>query len=71
MSESALNELPPSPSYVYYVLNQEGPLTQPELAEETTLPQRTVRWALERLKDEGLVKEQLTQDARQPRYAAK
>lgn len=68
MTDAALEDLPPSPSYVYYVLQREGPLTQPEIAEETTLPKRTVRWALERLQDEDLVEAHLTGDARQRRY---
>lgn len=42
-------ELPPSAKLVAKVLDHEGALTQSQLAEETRLPTRTVRYALSRL----------------------
>lgn len=52
---SALEDLPPSAKFVYKVLQYEGPLTQSELVDETHLPQVTVRSAIDRLEDAGLV----------------
>lgn len=53
-----LESLPPSAKLVYKILEYEGPeLTQEELAEETLLPQRTVRNALYELDDMGLVED--------------
>lgn len=60
-----LKQLPPSPKYVHKVLEYEGCLTQPEIAEETGLPRRTVRYALTRLQEHGLVEsEPVMEDAR-------
>ncbi len=50
-----LRELPPSAKLVAKVLETEEPLTQGELAEESLLPDRTVRYALTRLEDQDLV----------------
>lgn len=50
-----LRELPPSAKLVAKVLEGSSPLSQGQLAEESLLPDRTVRYALNRLEDEGLV----------------
>ena len=46
-----LRELPPSTKLVAKVLEYDDSLTQSQLAEETLLPPRTVRYALTRLED--------------------
>ena len=64
-----LKQLPPSPKLVHKVLEYEGELDQSEIAEETHLPQRTVRYALGRLEDRDLVEsEVVVGDARRKRY---
>lgn len=50
-----LRELPPSAKLVATVLDNDGPLPQGRLAEESLLPDRTVRYALNRLSESGLV----------------
>jgi len=50
-----LRDLPPSAKLVAKVLEIDAPLAQGEIAEATLLPDRTVRYALNRLQDEGLV----------------
>jgi len=50
-----LRELPPSAKLVAKVLGDEPPMSQGELAEESLLPDRTVRYALNRLEEVGLV----------------
>ncbi len=63
--QSTLSELPPSAKLVYKTLEYEGPLTQGQLADQSLLPARTVRYALSSLEDEGVVDEALyIQDAR-------
>ena len=54
-SWDAVAELPPSAKLVAKVLEYEGTRTQNQLAEETLLPERTVRYALNRLEDVGVV----------------
>ncbi|MES3517765.1 MAG: helix-turn-helix domain-containing protein, partial [Natronomonas sp.] len=51
----SLRELPPSAKLVAKVLEGDAPLSQGQLAEESLLPDRTVRYALNRLEDEELV----------------
>jgi DNA-binding MarR family transcriptional regulator len=51
----AVRELPPSAKLVAKTLEYNDTLTQSELAEETLLPPRTVRYALNRLEDVGVV----------------
>jgi transcription initiation factor IIE alpha subunit len=54
---------------VYKVLETTGQLTQKDLIRETSLPSRTVRYALSRLKDENvLVERHYFTDARQSLY---
>lgn len=65
-----LSPLPPSAKLVYYVLDEEGRFDQTGLAEETRLSTRTVRFAVEKLTEVGLVKEGLCpRDARRSVYA--
>jgi len=65
-----LAPLPPSAKLVYYVLEKEGRFDQTGLAEETRLSTRTVRFAIEKLTEVGLVEEGLCpQDARRSVYA--
>lgn len=50
-----LRELPPSAKLVAKILETDGPLPQGDLAEESLLPDRTVRYALNRLEECELV----------------
>jgi DNA-binding MarR family transcriptional regulator len=50
-----LAELPPSAKLVAKVLETDEPLPQGELAEKSLLPDRTVRYALNRLQESDLV----------------
>ena len=50
-----LRELPPSAKLVAKVLDGKAPLSQGQLAEESLLPDRTVRYALNRLEESDLV----------------
>lgn len=62
----------PSMKLVLNILEAHGPLTQKEIAKETHLPSRTVRYALNRLKDEDVLEErEYFQDARQCLYQIK
>jgi DNA-binding MarR family transcriptional regulator len=64
-----LRELPPSAKLVAKVLESDAPLSQGQLAEESLLPDRTVRYALNRLEDAGLVGSRYSfQDARKQVY---
>ncbi|WP_336337723.1 MarR family transcriptional regulator [Haloarcula brevis] len=51
----AVRDLPPSAKLVAKVLEYNETLTQSQLAEETLLPPRTVRYALTRLEEVGVV----------------
>ncbi|MBX0321744.1 winged helix-turn-helix domain-containing protein [Halomicroarcula sp. F13] len=51
----AVRDLPPSAKLVAKVLEYNETLTQSQLAEETLLPPRTVRYALNRLEEVGVV----------------
>ena len=58
MSESARDrvaDLPPSAKLVYFVLDCEGPLTRDELLEESLLPSRTARSAMDELEEAGVL----------------
>lgn len=69
-ANSALDDLPPSAKLVYRILKYEGELTGKEISEETLLADRTVRYALSRLGEKGLVEERMSfQDARQKLYS--
>jgi transcription initiation factor IIE alpha subunit len=66
---SDIGHLPPSAKLVYKVLESNGLLTQKDLIRETALPSRTVRYALNRLKEEKfLVERYYFMDARQSLY---
>lgn len=68
--ERRLRELPPSAKLVAKVLETESPLSQGQLADESRLPDRTVRYALNRLEDESLVESRYSfHDARKQVYA--
>ncbi|MEF8782192.1 MAG: winged helix-turn-helix domain-containing protein [Haloarculaceae archaeon] len=72
MTESdgeTLEDLPPSAKLVYKVLEYDGPLTQKGIVEESMLSARTVRYALERLDEVGVITEDVYfADARQNLY---
>ncbi len=53
--EDRLRELPPSAKLVAKVLEIDAPLSQSQLADESLLPDRTVRYALNRLEEEELI----------------
>ncbi len=65
-----LRELPPSAKLVAKVLETDAPLSQGQLAEESLLPARTVRYALTRLEDSGLLESRYSyHDARKQVYS--
>ena len=72
MTESdgeGITDLPPSAKLVYKVLEYDGPLTQKGIVEESMLSARTVRYALERLDEVGVIEEDVYfADARQNLY---
>lgn len=68
--ESRLRELPPSAKLVAKVLETDAPLSQGQLADESRLPDRTVRYALNRLEEQNLVTSRYSfHDARKQVYA--
>ena len=68
-SRDAIRDLPPSAKLVAKVLEYNGSLTQSQLAEETLLPPRTVRYALTRLDDVNVVRSRFSfSDARKRIY---
>ncbi|PSP76975.1 ArsR family transcriptional regulator [Halobacteriales archaeon QS_1_68_20] len=65
----AVADLPPSAKLVAKVLEYNDTLSQSELAEKTLLPSRTVRYALTRLEEEGVVESRFSfSDARKRLY---
>jgi transcription initiation factor IIE alpha subunit len=69
MSERTIADVPPSAKLVYKVLEYNGGLTQKEIVERSMLSQRTVRDALARLREIGIVSEEVyIPDARQNLY---
>jgi DNA-binding GntR family transcriptional regulator len=67
-----LRELPPSAKLVAKVLESDAPLSQGQLAEESLLPDRTVRYALNRLEESELVGSRYSfKDARKQVYFLK
>jgi DNA-binding MarR family transcriptional regulator len=69
-TEETLRDLPPSAKLVVKVLEYHDRLTQSELASETLLPPRTVRYALSRLEDVGAVESRFSfADARKRLYS--
>ncbi|MFB6299034.1 MAG: MarR family transcriptional regulator [Halobacteriales archaeon] len=66
----SLADLPPSAKLVYKVLEYNDTLTQGEIAEETMLPPRTVRYAITRLEEIGVVDSRFSfADARKRLYS--
>lgn len=66
----ALRDLPPSAKLVLKVLEYHNTLTQSELADETLLPPRTVRYALTRLEELSVVESRFSfSDARKRLYS--
>ncbi|WP_254543318.1 MarR family transcriptional regulator [Halomarina pelagica] len=64
-----LRELPPSAKLVAKVLEDQAPMSQGELAEDSLLPDRTVRYALNRLAEADLVESRYSfRDARKQVY---
>ena len=64
-----LRELPPSAKLVAKVLQTAEPLSQGQLVDESLLPDRTVRYALNRLEECGLVESRYSfSDARKQVY---
>ncbi|WP_137287057.1 MarR family transcriptional regulator [Halorussus salinisoli] len=65
----AIRDLPPSAKLVAKVLEYNDTMTQSQIAEESLLPDRTVRYALSRLDDEGIVDSRFSfSDARKRLY---
>jgi len=66
----SIRDLPPSAKLVAKVLEYNDTLTQSQIAEESLLPDRTVRYALNRLDEEGLVDSRFSfSDARKRLYS--
>jgi hypothetical protein len=64
-----LGHLPPSAKLVYTIIRANRQMTQKEIIRESYLPERTVRYALSRLKAENVLAEYLSvADARQSLY---
>jgi len=64
-----LRDLPPSAKLVAKVLETDAPLSQGQLAEASLLPDRTVRYALNRLEESDLVGSRYSyRDARKQVY---
>ncbi|MHA1397686.1 MAG: NAD(+)/NADH kinase [Candidatus Heimdallarchaeaceae archaeon] len=64
-----LRGVPPSAKYIFKLLLTEGEMTQKELIESTGLPNRTVRNALNILKEKGIISQRPhLRDARQSIY---
>jgi len=67
--EEKIDELPPSAKLVFKVLEYNHQMTQKEIADETRLSVRTVRYALNRLTEKGLVEQvPCLSDGRQTLY---
>lgn len=64
-----IKESPPSAKLVAKLLEQNETMTQQTIAEETLLPARTVRYALNRLDEENSISSRFSaMDARQQLY---
>ncbi len=70
VDREALKELPPSAKLVLKILQYNDALTQNQIAEETLLPPRTVRYALTRLEEIDAVDSRFSfADARKRLYS--
>jgi DNA-binding MarR family transcriptional regulator len=68
-NEETIGDLPPSCKLIYFVLRQEGPMTQRTLTDESMLPPRTVRYAIRRLEELSIITKRIhIKDARQNVY---
>ena len=68
--EDVVRDLPPSAKLVYKVLEYNETLAQGDIAERSLLPPRTVRYALSRLEEEGVVESRFSfTDARKRLYS--
>jgi DNA-binding MarR family transcriptional regulator len=68
--EARLRELPPSAKLVAKVLEIDAPLSQSQVADESLLPDRTVRYALNRLEEQNLIVSRYSfHDARKQVYS--
>lgn len=68
-AEPGIEACSPSAKLVYTVLEHEGAMTQEEIARESRLCSRTVRYAVGILEDHGLVRSRASlEDARQSIY---
>ena len=66
---ASITDLSPSAKLVYKVLEYEGAMTQEEIATESRLCSRTVRYALGKLDEHDLVASRVClEDARQSKY---
>ncbi|NGM71537.1 MarR family transcriptional regulator [Natronolimnobius sp. AArcel1] len=65
---ASVMDLPPSAKLVYKVLEYEGSMTQEEIATESRLCSRTVRYALGKLEDDFVSSRVCLEDARQSKY---
>lgn len=64
-----LREYPPSAKLVFRTLEQNGSMTIIDIEKETYLPYRTVRYAIRRLKEGGMVTQLFyIKDARRSLY---
>ena len=69
VDREALADLPPSSKLVFKTLEWNGTLTQQEIIEESLLSGRTVRDAVGRLQERGIVEQDVYyRDARQNVY---
>ncbi|MFC4248797.1 MarR family transcriptional regulator [Natribaculum luteum] len=65
-----VRDLPPSAKLVAKVLEYNDTMTQQQIAEETLLPARTVRYALNRLDEENVIQSRFSfSDARKRLYS--
>jgi len=65
-----VRELPPSAKLVAKVLEYNDTMTQQQIADETLLPSRTVRYALNRLDEKNVVNSRFSfSDARKRLYS--
>ncbi len=71
-SSAKIEGFSPSMKLILNILENYGSLTQKEISKLSRLPTRTVRYALNRLKDEDVLEErEYFQDARQCLYRIK
>lgn len=70
MSSTTVHELPPSAKLVYKMLEYHGSQTQKQIAEQSMLSTRTVRYALNQLENVGVLESEVhIPDARQTMYS--